>query len=210
LGLKQELIYYSKQCSSSGFVKATDGNLSVRTKKNFILSTATQTRKSRIRLTDIVKTDLKGRKHGGKRQSSTELKMHLYIYSKRKDINAVIHTHPVYASAFAVAGKAMNRNILPEIYLQIGKIPLAKFAVPSTEEVPGSLETYIGEHNVILLQNHGLVAFGRDLEEAFMLTEKAEQYAKILVLAKILGGAKELTPAQLKKLDMLKPSPGKN
>lgn len=204
MGLKQELIYFSKECSSAGFVKATDGNLSVRTRKNLILSTATNTRKNRIKPGDIVKTDLKGKKISGNRKVSTELKLHLYIYSNRKDVNAVIHTHPLYASAFAAAGRAINRIILPEFYMQIGSIPLAKFAVPSTDEVPDSISPYIEKHNVILLQNHGIVAFGKTLEEAYLLTEKAEQYAQILLLTKILGGAKELTPAQLKKLDQLK------
>ena len=203
MGLKQELIHFSKACSTSGFVKATDGNLSVRTRKNFILSTATRTNKGKIKPGDIVKTDIKGKKLSGNRKASTELKLHLYIYSKRKDVNAVIHTHPLHCSAFAAAGKAINRIVLPEFYLQIGSVPLAKFAIPSTDEVPESIAPFIEKHNVILLQNHGLVAFGKTLEEAYLLTEKVEQYAQILILAKILGGAKELTPAQLKKLDSL-------
>ena len=126
MGLKSELIQYSKLCGAAGFVKAYDGNLSVRTKKNYILSTASKTNKLKIKPIDLVKCDLKGKKQAGKRNLSTELKLHLYIYNKRKDVNAVIHTHPLYITTFASAGKKLPANILPEIYLMFREIPLAK------------------------------------------------------------------------------------
>ncbi len=204
MGLKNDLIYFSKLCSASGFVNAYDGNLSVRTRKNHILSTASKTNKGRIKETDLIKSDLKGKKLSGKRELSTELKLHLYIYNKRKDINAVIHTHPVYITSFAATGKLLPRNILPEIYLQFGNIPLAKYATPSTDEVAASIEPFVMEHNAIILSNHGLVAYGSTLEEAFIITEKLEQYAMICFNAKVLGGAKSINPLQLKKLDELK------
>jgi L-fuculose-phosphate aldolase len=204
LGLKNELIQYSKLCGAGGFVKAYDGNLSVRTKKNYILSTASKTNKSKIKPADIVKSDIKGKKLAGKRQLSTEIKLHLYIYSKRKDVNAVIHTHPIYISSFAAAGKKLPGNILPEVYLEFGNIPMAPYATPSTDEVSALIEPFVMEHNAIILGNHGLVAFGKTLEEAYYITEKLEQYAQICLNAKVLGGAKTISPAQLKKLDALK------
>ncbi len=209
MGLKSELIYYSKKCYANGYVKATDGNLSVRTKKNFILTTATETNKGRLKLTDLIKCDSKGKKLAGKKKPSTELKLHLYIYSKRKDVNAVVHTHAKFSTAFAAAGMALDKIVFPEIYLKLGKIPLAKYATPSTDEVPASLENYIMGHNAILLANHGLVTFGSSIEEAYYLTEKVEQFAEISYYARMLGGEKELTKAQIKKLDLLKQLPVK-
>lgn len=204
MGLKNELIQYSKLCGAAGFVKAYDGNLSVRTKKNYILSTASKTNKSIIKPADLVKCDLKGKKLSGKRQLSTELKLHLYIYSKRKDVNAVIHTHPIYITSYAAAGKKLPANILPEVYMQFGSIPLAPYAAPSTDEVPASIEPFVMECNAVILSNHGLVAYGKTIEEAYYITQKLEQYAQICFNAKLLGGAKAITAAQLKKLDALK------
>lgn len=204
MGLKNELIQYSKLCGAAGFVKAYDGNLSVRTKKNYILSTASKTNKSIIKPADLVKCDLKGKKLSGKRQLSTELKLHLYIYSKRKDVNAVIHTHPIYITSYAAAGKKLPANILPEVYMQFGSIPLAPYAAPSTDEVPASIESFVMECNAVILSNHGLVAYGKTIEEAYCITQKLEQYAQICFNAKLLGGAKAITAAQLKKLDALK------
>lgn len=191
-------------CGSAGLVKAFDGNLSVRTKKNYILSTASKTNKSKIKLTDLVKCNLKGKKLSGRRSLSTELKLHLYIYNKRKDVNAVIHTHPLYVTSFASAGKKLPANILPEIYLMFREIPLANYASPSTDEVPASIEPYINDFNAIMLSNHGLVVLGKTLEEAYYITEKLEQYAHICFNAKMLGGLKQLTKAQLKILDDIK------
>lgn len=204
MGSKSELIHYSKLCGAAGFVKAYDGNLSVRTKKNYILSTASKTNKSKIKLTDLVKCDLKGKKLTGKRSLSTELKLHLFIYNKRKDVNAVIHTHPLHVTSFAAAGKKLPVNILPEIYLLFREIPLAKYASPSTDEVPASVEPYVMDYNAVMLSNHGLVVFGKSLEEAFYLTEKLEQYAHICFNAKLIGDVKPLSKAQLKILDDIK------
>lgn len=204
MGLKSDLIYYSKLCYANGYVKAFDGNLSTRTKKNFILSTAADTIKGRIRITDLVKVNSRGIRVEGKRKPSTELKLHLYIYKMRKEVNAVVHTHPIFSSAFACAGTALDKPVLPEVYLKFGKIPLAKYATPSTDEVPASIEKFVMDYNAILLANHGLVTYAATLEEAYYLTEKAEQYAEILYRARMLGGEKILTKQQTAKLNKLK------
>jgi L-fuculose-phosphate aldolase len=204
MGLKAELVRYSKLCYTNRLVAATDGNLSVRTKKNFVISTCANVNKGKIKLNDLIKTDLKGKKKQGRKNVSSEIKLHLYIYSKRKDINAVVHTHPRFATAFAAAGIALDKAVLPEVYLKLKKIPLAKYATPSTEEVCESIEQYIINHNAILLGNHGLVTFGKTIDEAYYLTEKAEQFAEISFYARLLGGEKQLTKLNLKKLDELK------
>ena len=204
MGLKSQLVYFSKLCYNNKFVAATDGNISVRTPKNFILSTPSNLNKGKVKSADIVKTDLKGKVVKGRKKPSTELKLHAYIYQARKDINAVVHTHPKFASAFAVAGIALDRIVLPEVFMKMGKIPLAKYATPSTDEVPESISEYVNEFNTILLANHGLVTYAKTLEEAYYLTEKAEQFAEISFYARLLGGEKVLIKPQIDKLKNLK------
>ncbi|MCI0448905.1 MAG: class II aldolase/adducin family protein [Chlorobi bacterium] len=204
MGLKADLIYYSRLCYNNKFVSATDGNISARTKKNFILSTATETCKGKLKSSDLVKIDLKGKRTEGMKKPSTELKLHLFIYSKRNDVNAIVHTHPRFSTAFAASGLALDKPVFPEIYLKLGKIPLASYATPSTDEVPASIINFVMDYNAILLANHGLVTFGKSLDEAYFLTEKVEQFAEISFYAKMLGGEKVLTKPQIKKLDLLK------
>lgn len=204
MSAKTELIYFSKLCYKNKFVAATDGNLSVRTPRNSILMTATGISKGKVTNADIVKSDISGKVVKGKKKLSSEFRLHSFIYQSRIDISAVIHTHPVYATAFASAGISLDKPVLPEVYLKMGSIPLAKYATPSTEEVAESISKYVMSHNVILLANHGLVAYAKTLQEAYWLTEKAEQFARIMFYAKLLGGEKVLTKAQLSKLKELK------
>jgi L-fuculose-phosphate aldolase len=204
MGLKAELIYYSKLCYINKFVSAADGNISARTKKNFILTTSTETCKGKLKSSDLVKVDLKGKRIDGRKKPSSELKLHLFIYSRRKDVKAIVHTHPRFSTAFAAAGIALDKILFPEIYLKLGGIPLAKYATPSTDEVPSSIVNYVNDYNAILLANHGLVTYGKSLEEAYFLTEKVEQFAEISFYSRLLGGGKTLTKQQIKKLDLLK------
>ena len=204
MSLKSDLIHYSKLCYSHSFVAATDGNISLRTGKNYILTTATEVCKGKVTLKDIVIVDVNGKIIEGKKKPSTELKLHEFIYKSRKDVNAVIHTHPKFSSAFAASGIALDKPVFPEIYLKLGKIPLAKYATPSTDEVPESISELVNDHNAILLANHGLVTYGKTLEEAYFLTEKIEQFAEISFYSRMLGGEKLLTKQQLNKLDNLK------
>ncbi|HJY64935.1 MAG TPA: class II aldolase/adducin family protein [Ignavibacteria bacterium] len=122
----------------------------------------------------------------------------------RKDVKAVVHSHPKFAPAFAAAGIALVKPVYPVIYLILGKIPLAKYAAPSTDEVPQSVSAYVKDHNAILLANHGLVTYGMTIVEAYYLTEKVEQFAEISFYTRSLGGEKQLTKSQLAKPGKLK------
>ncbi len=204
MSLESELIFFSELCYSNRFVAATDGNLSVRTKQNTFLATPSWLCKGRIRESDIAEVDINGRLLKGKRKPSSEFKLHSFIYRSRKDINAIVHTHPRFATAFAVAGIALDKIVLPEVYLKLKFVPLAKYATPSTDEVPKSISKYVKDFNAILLANHGLVTFARTLEEAYMLNEKVEQFAEISFYARALGGEKELNKTQIAKLNKLK------
>ncbi len=201
---KSEIIYFSKLCYKNDFLSATDGNISVRTGNNNILTTATHTCKGFLTSKDLIGVNMEGKLLGGKGKISTEFKLHQYIYRQRKDINAVVHTHPTFATAFAAAGIALDKTVFPEIYIFFGKIPLAKYATPSTDEVPKSIARYVKNYDAILLANHGLVAFGKTLEEAYFKTEKVEHIAEISFYARLLGGEKHLTKVQVKKLDKIK------
>ncbi len=204
MGLRQDIVFYSKLCHDNKFLSAYDGNLSARTINGYILTTATHTCKGFLTLKDIIKTEISGKVIQGSGKISSEYKLHKFIYEQRKDVNAVIHAHPKFVTAFAAAGTALDKIVFPEIYLFFGIIPLAKYATPSTDEMPESIAPYIKDYDAIMLANHGLVTFGKTLEEAYFKTEKVEHIAEVSYYAKMLGGANELTQEQVEKLDELK------
>jgi L-fuculose-phosphate aldolase len=130
--------------------------------------------------------------------------MHLFVYDSRPDINACVHTHAPYSTAFAVAGITLNEDILPEVVLFVGAIPLTEYAPPGTKAVPDSLAPYVAESNAFLLRNHGLLTIGNSVEEAFCRHEVVEHFARIMHLAHQLGGPKKLPPDDLKRLRLMR------
>jgi L-fuculose-phosphate aldolase len=204
MSLKSELVYYSKLCYRNKFLAATDGNLSIRKGKEKFLTTPTTYCKGKLKEKDIITVNLNGEKISGTGKPSSEFKLHKYIYEKRDDVNAVVHTHPKFSTAFAAAGIALDKIVFPEIYLKLGKIPLAEYATPSTGEVPQSVSVYVKDYNAILLANHGLVTFADTIEEAYYITEKVEHIAEVTFYCRMLGGERELTDKQIEKLKNLK------
>jgi L-fuculose-phosphate aldolase len=128
------------------------------------------------------------------------MKMHLASYLQRPDVGAIIHAHPPFATAFAAAGLALDMPVLPEAILILGSVPLVEYGMPSTDEVPEKLTPYLPDHNVFLLANHGALVFGKNIKEASHRMETLELYAKVILMARILGGEKLLSAENLERL----------
>src|SRR5262249_20679671 len=136
---------------------------------------------------DLVVTDLHGRQIAGGRKASSELAMHLLIYRQREDVKAICHAHPPTATGFAVAGRALDRALLPEVIVGLGLIPLAKYGTPGTPELSAAIEPLVPHYDALLLANHGAVTYGPDLLTAFQRMETVEQCAKITLAAELAG-----------------------
>src|SRR5437868_7117457 len=147
----------------------------------------------------IAVTDLDGRSLNNQRASS-ELAMHLLIYRERPDVKAVCHAHPPHGTAFAVAGLPIDQPILSEVILTLGCVPLAEYGTPSTDELSDAMRPLVKHHNALLMANHGAVAYGADLWQAFDRLETLEHTAKIAILARMLGGSRNLSPDAIEKL----------
>ena len=126
--------------------------------------------------------------------------MHLFIYQNRPDVNAVVHCHPVHATAFAAARIPLTECVFPEVIVGLGAIPLAPYATPSTPEVSASIAPFIRTADAILLANHGAVTCGKDLWDAYFKMEKVEHTAHIQFVARMLGGVKALSSDEVEKL----------
>ncbi len=199
--LKENIIQICRLIYAKGFVSATDGNVSIRiSESGNILTTATGISKGFLKSEDIIEIDLNGNIISGNKKPSTEIAMHLFIYNQRKDINAVVHAHPPYATGFATARQDLTGCLFPEVIIGLGAIPLADYATPSTIEVVKSIEPFIHKTEAILLSNHGVVAYGKDLLDAYFKLEKVEHAAHITFIARLLGGEKCLTSADVEKL----------
>ena len=135
----------------------------------------------------MVIVDYDGKKLAGDRDPSSELPMHLEIYRNRPDVNAVVHAHPPLATGFAVAGIPLTRAVLAEVITTLGSIPIAEYGTPSTAELPEAVRKYIKAHDGMLLANHGAVTCGRTVMAAYYKMETIEHFAKISLVARLLG-----------------------
>ena len=181
------------------YVVSSDGNVSAQLDDGRVLATPTMTCKGRMTEDSLAVTDMDGKPLSDKRASS-ELAMHLLIYKERQDVKAVCHAHPPNGTAFAVAGLAIDKPILSEVILTLGCVPLTDYGTPSTNELTEAMKPYVKHHNALLMANHGAVAYGDDLWQAFDRLETLEHTAKIAILAKALGGANDLPADAIEKL----------
>jgi L-fuculose-phosphate aldolase len=196
---RREIVRVGQLMYERSYVVSSDGNVSVRLADGRVLATPTQTCKGRMTEDSLALTDLEGKALNDRRASS-ELAMHLLIYRERPEVRAVCHAHPPHGSAFAVAGLAIDQPILSEVILTLGCVPLADYGTPSTDELTEAMLPLVKHHNALLMANHGAVAYGENLWQAFDRLETLEHTAKIAILSRALGGARNLPPDSIEKL----------
>ena len=183
-----------------GFVAATDGNISVRLDPDRVMTTPTLMSKGMLEPEDLVVVDTGGRHLLGRRKASSELAMHLLIYQRRSDVNAVVHCHPATATGYAASGLALNQALISEVVLALGCVPLAEYGTPGTHELTDALKPLIPQYDAVLMANHGVVTYGPDLLTAYMRMETVEHFARISLVSHLLGGPKLLSRAEVDKL----------
>ncbi len=183
-----------------GYVASTDGNISLRLDPRRILTSPTGVSKGMMCPDDLVITDLEGRKLSGRRNPSSELAMHLLIYRRRPDINAVCHAHPPVATGYAAAGIPLDKAILAELVLSLGSIPVAQYGTPGTPELTNAIEPLVQSHDAILMANHGVVTYGQDLLSGFFRMETAEHFARVALVTHLLGKQVLLSSGDVEKL----------
>jgi L-fuculose-phosphate aldolase len=196
---RRDLIRVCHLMYERSYVVSSDGNVSVRLDDGRILATPTMTCKGRMTDDLIAVTDIDGNKLND-RKASSELAMHQLIYRERPDVKAVCHAHPPHGTAFAVAGLAIDQPILSEVILTLGCVPLASYGTPSTDELTQQMQPLVKHHNALLMANHGAVAYGNDLWQAWDRLETLEHTAKIAILSRVLGGSKNLSADAVEKL----------
>jgi L-fuculose-phosphate aldolase len=144
--------------------------------------------------------DVEGRKLQGRRNVSSEIGMHLLIYRLRPDIGGIVHAHPPTATGFASSGMALNQPLVCELVVGLGCVPLARYGTPGTTELADALAPLIPDYDAILMANHGVVAYGKDLLHAYMKMETVEHFAKIALVAHLLGHEQLLSDGDIEKL----------
>jgi len=200
--LKGQIIEIGKRMWTRGYIAANDGNISVRMSDGSILITAAGVSKGFLEPEMILQVDINGKlvHPNSKYLPSSETKMHLEAYKLRSDIKAIVHAHPPYATSFASSGIPLDQPLLPESVMTLGKVMIAEFAIPSTDEVPQSISELIKTSDVMLLSNHGALSAGIDLFSAYNKMEVLEHSAHITFNSMQLGKMNLITEEKKKIL----------
>jgi L-fuculose-phosphate aldolase len=206
--IRADIVEVGRRLYARGYTASNDGNISVRLDGDRLLMTPTSVCKGFMTVDMMCITDLDGRKIAGDRNPSSEMKMHLEVYRQRPDVKAVVHAHPPIATGFAVAGIPLDRAVLAEVVTTLGSVPIAEYATPSTTELPASVRKYVKAHDGLLLANHGALTMGPDLFGAYYKMETIEHFAKISLVARMLGGERLLSREEVGRLETLRGSYG--
>lgn len=167
---------------------ANDGNISVRLADGWLI-TASGVCKGRLTPEDILWLNMDGslRRGAAGRRPSSETPMHLEVYRQRPDVFAVLHAHPVFATTLTVAGQSLPLDVLPEVLLALGEVPVTAYATPSSHEDAEVIRDLIRDHDALLLRQHGSLTVGPHLEAALTHLERIEHVAEVYWRASMLG-----------------------
>lgn len=191
----------AQRMAARGLVVGTSGNVSrllggASDGRELMAITPTGVEYDRLKVEDILVTDLDIDLVMGDGVPSSEALLHAEIYRRRSDAAAVMHTHSPYATAAAVAGVDIP-PILDEMVLVVGgEVKVSEYAFPSSDALAANVCDALGERNAALIRNHGVVGVGTDLDEALRVCELVEHAARVMVYASALGGATPL-PAEV-------------
>ncbi|MHB1957899.1 MAG: class II aldolase/adducin family protein [Acidobacteriaceae bacterium] len=181
--LKEEILRVGKKLWERQYVDGNGGNISVRVSPHYVLCTPTLCSKGDLCMEDLSLVDLDNYQICGDRPQTSEILLHLEIYKAVPDAKAVIHCHPPYATAHAVAGVVPQGNLIPEQEVFIGPVALAPYETPGTRAFAKTVLPYVKDHNTILLANHGIVCWADTATHAEWYVEVVDTYCKTVMIA---------------------------
>lgn len=194
---KKNVVEAAGQIAKSGLVKGTWGNVSCRIENMEAMAiTPSGVDYFTMKYQDVVVINFKGEILSSNLKPSIETNLHLEIYKDRPDVNAIVHTHSDYCTAFAIARTPIPAAAEDLIQITGGDVKVAKYALPGTIDLAKNTVTALKNRNAVLMANHGLVCAAKDMKEAVKIAFIVEKSAKASIMAKILGGVVELEEDQ--------------
>lgn len=194
---RQKVVEIGRKLITSQLTTGSGGNLSIYNRKeNLVAIKPTGVDYFLMKPEDVVVVTPDGNTVDGKLKPSSEIRFHLALYQHRSDVNAVVHTHQVYATTIACMGWE-----LPAVHYLVGysgnKVPLAKYATFGSQELCDNIIAAIGNYNACLMANHGIVTVGADLLSAFNAAEELELVSRLYYQTKCIGNPAILSDEEM-------------
>jgi L-fuculose-phosphate aldolase len=202
--LKERICHIGQRIWNKGYVDGNGGNITVRVGDNLVLCTPTLISKGFMTPDDICMVDLDGNQVAGTRPRTSEVNTHLGIMKNEPKAKSCVHAHPVYATAFAVAGVTPPSCLIPEPEVFLGEIGFASYQTPGSPENALEVGRLAKKHQSILMQNHGVICWGKDVEDAYWKMENTDAFCQTVSITMQIGGPKQYGPDKLKELILLR------
>lgn len=185
--IKERMCDIGRRIWAKNYCDGNGGNITVRVGDNLVLCTPTLISKGFIEVDDICMVDLDGNQVAGTRKRTSEVNTHLAIMKATPDAKSCVHAHPIHATAFAIAGVAPPTCLIPEPEVFLGEIAVARYETPGTPENAKAVGELAPQHQSIIMQNHGVITWGKDVEDAYWKMENTEAYCNTIYVASQLG-----------------------
>lgn len=197
-----EVAYYTRRLYRQKLTTCLGGNISLRT-NNHVYITPSQVDKARLTAQNIVVMDVMGTIVKANHKPSMETAMHLSVYSKRSDVNAIIHAHSFWASLLALSDLQLVNNISDESYYTIKHLAFCDYKTMGTPDLANEVASKIQNANALILKNHGVLTIGKTLAEAFERLEVLENIAHYSYLANPCVRLQSISSEAQKNIDKL-------
>ena len=198
--LRERMAHIGHKVWQRGYVDGNGGNLTVRVGDNLVLCTPTLKSKGELQADDMCLVDLEGVQKAGRLKRTSEVMTHLAIMKATPKAKACCHAHPPHATAWAVAGIQPPTCMIPEAEVFLGEIGLAEYQTPGTPANAKAVGEVAKDHMAILMINHGVITWGKDIEDAFWKMENTDSYCQTVWITSLLGEPKTITQGQAREL----------
>ena len=199
---RKEVARFMRRLYNRGLTTASGGNISLKISDNLIAITPSSTDKGSMKWKDVGLLTMKGENLTPDLKPSIESEMHLSIYRK-KDVRAVVHAHPTFATAFTAMKNKINVKLTAEACAVLGEPFFISYALMGTKKLAELVAKHIDKSDILLLENHGILSSGSNLLQAFDKIEVLENAARMTLIVDFAGKKKSLSREKIKEIEKL-------
>jgi L-fuculose-phosphate aldolase len=198
---RKEVARFMRRLYSHGLTTTSGGNISMRITDDIIAITPSATDKGRMRWKEVGILNILGENLTPELKPSIESGMHLSIYKKKKEVAAIVHAHPVFASAFTAMKCKINTDLTAEARAILGDPIVVPYALMGTGELAAIASEYVMNYDILLLENHGILTTGSNLLQAFDKIEVLENAAKMTLIAEMTKKKSPLSKSRILEIE---------
>lgn len=200
---RKEVARFMRRLYKQGLTTTSGGNISHRISDELIIITPSATDKGRMKWREVGIMTIQGKNLTPELKPSMENEMHLSIYTKKEEVSAIVHAHPLFASAYTAMRCKINTNLTAEAKAICGDPGFVEYALMGTSKLASLVADKILTKDILLLENHGILTTGSSLLQAFDKLEVLENAARMTMIVELAGKKKPLGKSKIQELERL-------